>query len=503
MSKPGAEAGAVSDQGGMPTSVDVLIVGAGVAGLTAAIRMEDAVRSGAIQSYFIADAADQVGGVIRTVEEDGYLLESGPDMFFAEKPEVTEMAGRLGLGRELIHTNPKMRRSFLAVKGRLRPMPPGFFLTAPSQLRPFFMSGIIGPLAKLRMVLEPFIPAKKTTEDESVASFVRRRFGRSALKRIAQPMIGGIYAGDPEKLSARWAMPKFVEWERRCGSVVWGLKTKGSDTAAGPGTAGPRYSLFQSFRKGMAVLPRAMAAAIPQERLQLGTEVTQLKRVEGGWSARIGGHEMRCRTLILAVPAAAAAKLLRAEAPRVAELLDKLRYESCAIVQTAWNRSDIGHPLDGLGFVVPAEDGLPIMAGSFSSIKFEGRAPEGKVMIRFFAGGAFGQKLLALPEQELWPAIKPHAYKLLGIKPETEPIFTKVLYYRESMPQYEVGHDDWAASLKAACAAYPGLNVCGAMMQGVGIPDAIRDGAHAADFVLEQLKGRSTDLKTTSQERLL
>jgi len=486
MNRPAADP--VSVPAPASVSVDVLIVGAGVAGLAAAMRMEDAMRSGTIGSYLLTEASGQPGGVVRTVEENGYLLESGPDMFFSEKPEVIELAGRLGLGRELILTNPATRRSFIAVNGRLKPLPAGFFITAPSRLRPFLWSGIIGPAGKFRMALEPFVPAKKTVEDESVASFVRRRFGAQALARIAQPMVGGIYAGDPEKLSARWAMPKFVEWERRCGSVVWGLRTKGADPAASPATAGPRYTMFQSFRKGMGVLPRAMAASLGAGRLRLNTAVTSVRRIEGGWAAETSAGEVRCRTLILAVPAAVASRLLRPEAPVPAELLGRIRSESCAIVQAAWNRSDIGHKLDGMGFVVPAADGQPLMAGSFSSVKFEGRAPAGKVLFRFFVGGAFGRRWFDLAENELWPAIRPQVRQLLKV--QTEPEFVRVVYYREAMPQYEVGHDAWVDATRRACAALPGLKVCGAMMQGVGIPDAVRDGAQAAEAAIEELKER-------------
>lgn len=484
MSKPAADAP-------LPDRVDVLVVGAGVAGLAAALRLEDAARSGRIGSFLTLEASDRPGGVIRTVEQDGYLFENGPDMFFSEKPEVIELAGRLGLGRDLILTNPDTRRSFVAINGRLEPLPAGFFLTAPSRLRPFLLSGIIGLAGKFRMALEPFVPPKRTAEDESVASFVRRRFGRHALRRIAQPMIGGIYAGDPEKLSARWAMPKFVEWERRSGSVVWGLRTKGADPAASPGTAGPRYTLFQSFRKGMSVLPDAMAEAVTPGRLRFNAPVTRVRRAEGGWTVECRGREVHCRSLILAVPAAPAARLLKPELPALAEILERLRSESCAIVQTIWNRSDIGHALSGMGFVVPAEEGQPIMAGSFSSIKFAGRAPEGKVMIRFFVGGAFGRRWLDLPEDDLWPAIRRQARQLLKIKKEAEPDLVRVVYYRDAMPQYEVGHDAWADSVRKACAAAgTGLRVCGAMMQGVGIPDAVRDGAQAAESVIEEFKDR-------------
>lgn len=472
------------------SSVDVLVIGAGAAGLAAAMRLEDAVRSGQIASYRLVDAAPQPGGLIRTVEQDGYLLENGPDMFFAEKPEVTEIAGRLGLARELIATNPEMRRSFLAAGGRLRPMPEGFFMTAPSRLWPFLLSGIAGPAVKLRMALEPFVPAKKSPEDESVASFVRRRFGAGALRRIAQPMIGGIYAGDPERLSARWAMPKFVEWERRCGSVVRGLKTRGADAALRPGalSAGPRYSLFQSFKRGMGTLTRAMAGSLNAGHVRLGSAVTRLEAVEGGWSAEIGGRALRCRSVVLALPAPAAARLLRPSVPEAADRLGKVRYESCATLQVGWDRARIAHPLNGLGFVAPAEDGLPVMAGSFSSVKFEGRAPESKALLRFFAGGAFGRKWMELSDGELWKAIRPCAAQLLGLTGEPE--FVRVSRHPDSMPQYEVGHDAWAAAVRAAEARITGLRVCGAMMQGVGVPDAIRDGAAAAEAVLEALKDR-------------
>lgn len=480
-----------------PPFVDVVVVGAGVAGLAAALRLEDAVRSGAIRSYWIVDPSAEPGGVIRTTRRDGYLVEAGPDMFFAEKPEVIEMAGRLGLAGELIHTNPHVRRSFIAAKGRLRPLPDGFFLTAPSRLFPFLSSDIIGPVAKLRMALEPFIPSKKTAEDESVADFVRRRFGASALRRIAQPMIGGIYTGDPERLSARWAMPKFVEWERRCGSVTRGLCTKGSDPAAGSGTAGPRYQLFQSFRKGMGSLVQAMTAPIHADRMRMNTSVTHLEQIEGGWSVSLrsegegSGKEclVRCASVILALPAAPAARLLRTAAPDLSGLLGQVRSESCAVVLVGWDRSRVRHPLNGLGFVVPAEEKLPFIAGSFSSVKFEGRAPQGKALFRFFVGGAFGRRWLELPENELWNAIRPGATRLLGL--EGEPDFTQVVYYREAMPQYETGHDAWLEKVGRESARRDGLEICGAMLRGVGISDVIRSGGEAAAAILEKQKDRA------------
>lgn len=471
-----------------PESVDFLVVGAGMAGLTAAMRLEDAIRGGRVRSYLVAEASPEPGGMVRTSHLDGYLIEDGPDMFFAEKPEVTELAGRLGLSHELIETNPDVRRSFIAVNGRLEPLPTGFFLTAPSQLRPFLVSGIIGPIGKLRMAMEPFVKPKRTAEDETVGAFVRRRFGRAALARIAQPMIGGIYAGDPDRLSAKWAMPKFVEWERRCGSVVWGMKRKGSDPALGKRNAGPRYSMFQSFRSGMGTLPRAMAASLGPGRLRLGAPVRELRPIEGGWSADVAGREVRARSVILTLSAQLSARLTRPFAADLADHLSRLRYESCAIIQAGWLRSRVRHRLDGMGFVVPAEDGLPLMAGSFSSVKFEGRASKDKVLFRFFAGGAFGKDWMERSEKELWSAVRSQAGELLGL--EGEPDFTKTLYHHGSMPQYEVGHDSWVERLRAGASRYTGLYLCGMMMDGVGIPDTVRAAGAAADEAVEKFKER-------------
>jgi oxygen-dependent protoporphyrinogen oxidase len=444
----------------------IVIVGGGISGLAAAHRLVELGH----QQVTLLEAAPRLGGTIQTERRDGFLLECGPDSFISEKPEAVALAKRLGLESRLIETNEQHRRSFIVRNGRVRPVPEGFQLLAPSRIWPFLATDIFSLTGKMRMAADLFLPRRSSNgdDDESLASFVRRRLGQEALERMAQPMVGGIYSADPETLSLRATLPRFLDMERDHRSLILAMMRQGS--AQKIGTSGARYSLFLSFDEGMEVLTNALAGVIPNVRLN--TRIDAIHKSNGGWTVTTdAGESLEADAICLAVPAYVAAKLVDNVNQRLASQLSAIKYASTATINFAYRRAAINHPLDGFGLVVPRIEKRSLIACTFSSVKFAGRAPDGHVLLRAFAGGDMGTRI----EADL--------RELLGIN--GKPLFTEVKKWERSMPQYEVGHLDRVTEIENELERMPGLTIAGNAYRGVGIPDCIRSGETAAEKIIE------------------
>lgn len=472
----------------------VAIIGAGIAGLAAAHRLlERGAETGAPLELLIFEAGPRLGGIIKTEERDGFLLEQGPDSFITEKPAAIELARRLGLESHVIQTNETHRRSFIVRGNQLIPVPAGFQLIAPTQFWPFFNSEIMSWSGKARMALDLVLPrlnANGTTE-ESLAQFIRRRLGREALERVAQPMVGGIYTADPEKLSLQATMPRFIELERKHRSLIRALRKEKGASEAQAQTHGPRYSLFASFDRGMQVLVDRLAAKLATTGIALRTRVTSiaLDRTSMQWQVRAEqGPAITVDAVCLAVPAYAAASLLVETDVLLAAGLKQIPYESTATVNLAFRRADIPHPLNGFGFVVPFIEKRSLLACTFSSVKFAGRAPQDSVLLRAFVGGALQPELVELEDAEMLARVRGDLKDLLGIV--SAPLFSTVSRWPQSMPQYEIGHIARVDKITERLAALPGLALAGNAYSGVGIPDCIRGGETAADAVFAALLKR-------------
>jgi oxygen-dependent protoporphyrinogen oxidase len=447
----------------------VVIIGGGISGLAAAHRLSEQ----QVQ-VTILEASHRLGGTIQTEERDGFLLERGPDSFISEKPQAVELAKRLGIESRLVQTNEQFRRSFIVRDGRLRPVPEGFQLLAPSRLWPFITSDIFSVAGKARMAADLLLPRKSTNgvNDESLASFVRRRLGVEALDRMAQPMVGGIYTADPETLSLRATLPRFLEMEREHRSLILAMLRQGRAQKAG--TSGARYSLFLSFDRGMQVLVDALAQQIKAD-IRLNTRAVALKR---GWTVVTSeGEEIKADKICIALPAYHAATLLQGH---LAEKLRQIKYASTATINLAYRRSAITHPLNGFGFVVPFIEKRSLIACTFSSVKFSGRAPEGHVLLRAFAGGALQPDIFALEDMEV--RVEADLRELLGIT--EDPLFVEVAKWKDSMPQYEVGHLERVNEIEKLANDLPGLTLAGNAYRGAGIPDCIRSGQTAAEMLM-------------------
>ena len=465
----------------------IAIIGAGITGLAAAHRLGElaAQRETPVETV-ILERSDRMGGPLKTIRRDGFVMETGADSFLTEKPAAAELAKRLGLTNELIPTRAQFRRTLVVHDGKLVEIPEGFSLLAPTHLEPVMESPLFSEQGKRRIALEPTIPRRTETGDESLASFVTRRLGQEVLERVAQPLAGGIYTADPARLSVAATMPRFLEMEKNAGSVIRGLqaaeKARGSQ---GPGTSGARWSLFLSMRAGMGSLVDAVASRVAGS-LRLRAEVGSISYRDRRWHLVLGdGGRIDADGVVCAAPAFAAARFLRAADTRVAELLGKIAYASAATVNLTFREGDFPSPPRTFGFVVPIVEHRKIIAGSFSSLKFEQRAPSGSILTRAFVGGVLQNEMMALPDEEIVKAVRDEFRALLGVT--AVPGIVAVQRWPDSMPQYEVGHLDRVAEIERGVAHLPRLVLAGAAYRGVGIPDCIRSGEEAAQTIFAEL----------------
>ena len=455
----------------------IVVIGGGISGLAAAHRLVELSPSSKIT---LLEASPRLGGTIQTDRREGFLLERGPDSFISEKPEALALAKRLGLESRLVETNSEYRRSFIVRNGRLRAVPEGFQLMAPSRIGPFLTTDIFSLLGKARMAADLILPRRTTngTGDESLASFVRRRLGREALERMAQPMVGGIYTADPETLSLRATLPRFLDMERDHRSLILAMLR----SAQKSGTSGARYSLFLSFDRGMEALVQGLVGALERQDVRLNAGVVAIER-HSRWRIKTRLAEaIEADAICLAVPAYVAAGLVAGVNPDLATRLSQIKYASTATINLAYRRDAVRHPLDGFGFVVPFIERRSLIACTFSNVKFPGRAPENHVLLRAFVGGALQPEMFALDESEMLTRVENDLRELLGIT--GKPIFAEVAKWERSMPQYEVGHLDRVQAIETELARIPNLWLAGNAYRGAGIPDCIRSGETAAEKLL-------------------
>jgi len=459
--------------------VKLVVIGGGIAGLAAAHRAVELARDRRLPlDLTLLEARDRLGGTIASERVDGFLVEAGPDSFLSEKPWALALCRRLGVEDRLVRTDDRFRKVFVWHRGRLYPLPDGFQLLAPTALLPFATSSLFSLPGKLRMALDLVLP-RGGGDDESLGAFVRRRLGAEALDRVAQPLVAGIYTADPDDLSLTATMPRFVELERAERSIILGLR-RALRRAPQPGTSGARWSLFVTFAGGMEELIGTLAARLPPGAAMLEQRARGLERVGARWRvATYEGAGFEADRVIVATEAHAAARLARYLDPALATLLEEIPYASAATVSLGYRRADVPHPLDGFGFVVPRREGRALLAGTFSSVKYPGRAPDGHVLIRGFLGGMLNAEVLAEDDVTLAARARVELREALGIT--AEPVLTRLHRWPASMPQYHVGHLARVETIERAVAALPGLALAGAAYRGVGIADCVRAGEAAAE----------------------
>ena len=471
--------------------VDLAVVGGGVAGLAAALEAVQG-QAGRPSPWRVAllEASPQVGGKVLTVWEQGYLLEGGPDSFVTSKPGVLEMARRLGLEAELLPQGSS--GSFIWSRGRLHPLPPGLLNLVPTRLLPVVTSRLFSWRGKLRIALDAVIPPRWGEADESLEAFVVRRLGREALERLAEPLVAGIHAGDPATMSVRASFPRFVELEQAYGGLVRAAfvlrrQNRRRRRPRPEGEPGPRRTFFMSFRGGLGQLVQAMADTLPPGTVRVGTRVERVDREADGYRLLLaGGDSLTARGVILATPAAEAARLLRPLDPAAADLVASVPQVSTATITLAFRRDAFPRPLQGSGFLVPAVEGRKIMGATYLSRKWPRPQPEEDVeLIRCFVGGVQQPRLVEADDEDLVAAAREELRAMLGVT--APPLFARVFRWPQGMHQYTVGHLERMDRLEAALGRLPRLALAGAPYRGVGLPACIESGLQAARQVLAEL----------------
>ena len=453
-------------------TVDVVVVGAGIAGLASAYELS---RRGA--SFVVLDAAPRPGGVILSEQIDGFTIDAGPDALLIQKPAAITLCHEIGLGDQLIVTKPP-RVAYIVRAGRLHPLPEASVLGIPTRAGPFLRSQLFSWRGKVRMAAELLVPPRQDEEDESIGSFITRRFGREATEYLADPLLAGIHAGDVDRLSLKSLFPRFREAERRHGSLLRAFRQtrrvdghRGSLEARSPKQAG---GAFQSLRGGLSDLVCGLVRSLGPSAVRTNTSVTSIDG-RGPFSVRTAcGDTWTSRAVVLAVPAFVAGALLHERDNNLSRLCGATPYTSVATVAFAFTREAVSHPLNGSGFVVPRTERMGIFGGSWLSSKWPGRAPEGRVLVRTFVGGARDPSALERTDEELVTRSLADLHPLLGIA--HDPLFARVYRWERANAQHEVGHGERMQEIDLTLSRHPGLFVTGSGFRGVGIPDCVADG---------------------------
>ncbi len=466
----------------------VAIIGGGLSGLATAVELR---RIDPTLGVTLYESRDRLGGVIHTERSGELLIDHGADMFATEPSAAIDLCRDLGVADRLIEPKVAGRGAMIVRRGRLVPVPDGFVLMRATKLWPILTTPLLSVWGKLRLLAEPLIPSRQHDGDESVGSFVRRRLGREVLDRIVAPLVAGIYTADVERLSMQATMRPLYEMESRYGSLTKATlarRLSGEDHVERT-SSGARYGRFRAFRGGMIELIRTLAGALPEGSVKTGQPVTSLRPGGEGWVVvSAAGTPETFDHVVVATPAAAAASLIRPTAPAAAGELETIESASTAIVVLAVPRSGIGRGPNTFGFVVPPGENRRILAASFTSEKFDGRAPPDQVIIRVFIGGVLQPTLLSLTDDQLIAVAREELADLIGLS--GQPRLSRVVRWDRAMPQYQVGHLEKVRRIRQEIDAIPGLSLTGNALEGVGIAAVVAAAKRvAAQIVVQEPAG--------------
>ena len=482
----------------------VVIVGGGISGLATAFSLlEQAAQVGLSLRCTVLESGSSWGGKIVTHRVGDIVTEAGPDSFLSQKQAGLDLCTKLGLTDQLINTNETAKKASVLHNGRLHDLPEGLLSFVPKQLGPFFRSGLLTWMGLARMGLEVAVPPGPTSGDESLAGFLRRRFGRQAYERVLEPLMSGIYAGDAEQMSLRATFPRFFELEQQYGSVVRGMMAA-KKAAAPVSPGGPRRTMFVSLKHGLGDIVTALTSRLTQQgvELRLGCQVEALRvrsHELGRWTYDLilqDRSAFSADALVLATPAFVTAELLRPLSPIAGGLLELIPYTSTATIAMTFPAHAVAGLANGFGFIVPRIEGRDLIAATWTSLKWPHRAPSDQLLVRCYVGGVGREEILKQDDEQLTSTVRSELKALCGIN--AQPMYTEVNRWWKGMPQYTIGHLDRLSQLDAALSRYPGLVLTGAGYRGVGIPDCIRDGAIAAERVIQDLVAETSSVRRSA-----
>ena len=479
----------------------IIIIGGGVAGLGAAYKVTRAASEGHEVEFTLLEKDRRLGGKIQTeivrdpIDESQFIVDGGPDCFLTEKPACHRIAKLTGIFDDELPTDDSRRRTWILSRGKLHQMPDGVMMFAPTKFVPFATTGLFSWAGKIRMAMDLFIPPKKVapgeTNDETLESFVVRRMGRECLDRLAEPLVGGVHASDPRFMSLAATFPRLLEMEQNYGSLLKAFvavrrKVEEMRRKYPPKPGQKPRTFFTSFVNGMQQLTDRMADAAGRERIYTGVFVRSLHPIgNSAWSAQLSnGSSIEGDAVIIATESWAAEPLVRPLDQTTADALANIPTSSSATVSIAFKESEVGFDLNAFGVLCPLVEGRALMAATYSSTKWPGRAPVGKVLLRGFVGGPHNQEILKRSDEELVQTVLAEFHDILGLNPFVKPLFSRIFRWHLGMPQYTLGHLDRVAMIENRSAQLSGLALAGGSYRGVGVPNCIESGERAVSKIL-------------------
>ncbi len=462
----------------------IIIVGAGISGLcTAHYLVRNLSAAGREAKILIFEAEEVPGGKMRTIREDGFNMEWGPNGFLTNKPYSLELVKDIGIEDRLARSSDLARKRFIRSGGRLHRLP--------ETPQAFFSSNLLSLRGRLRIMWEPFAAGPPAGVDESLGDFARRRLGSEALEKLLDPMVTGIYAGDPDRMSLRSCFPVIHDLERKYGGLVKGMlslrrerKRQGikREMSAGPG------GVLMSFDSGAQALVDVLAERL-SEGLHTGVSVEEVRERDGKLLLSITEKGLRGEidtdVLVLAVPAFAAASVLAPLDPRLTEALSSIPYSPISVVALGYDKATLGNPLDGFGFLIPRGEKRKILGALWDSSVFPNRAPEGKALIRAMVGGVRNPALAALPTDEIVGLTRSELAVTMGIT--AEPVLSRAFFHEKGIPQYLVGHGKLLDRIDARLAAHPGIHLNSNAYRGIALNDCVLQSRLTAERIARGL----------------
>lgn len=452
-----------------PNNSPSIIIGGGISGMSAAYYLHK--RN---QPSILIDNGPRLGGVIQTREVEGCTLEGGPDSFLAAKPEAMALIGELGMEGEVIGSNDHQRSTWILKNGRMIPLPDGLMMMVPTRIWPTVTSSLLSWSTKFRMGLELLRKPNPGAPDRSVGEFVEDHYGREAVDYLAEPLLSGVYGGDPYQLSVQCVLPRFADMEAKYGSL-----TKGTLASLAKAPKREGSTLFKTLKGGLGSLTAAMEKAFAGSVRHINAQAQSICRDGDEYLVTVNGETLRTRHLVIATPAWAAANLLTGLDPALAAMLHRIPYSSSMTVGVIYDRAAVAQKFNSFGFLVPHKERRNLVACTFVDQKFNHRVPENRLLLRCFLGGAGNEAVLDWSDTDIRRAVLADLEALLGLK--ATPLAVVISRWPKSMAQYGIGHQQNLQEIKERLSAYPQLFLAGNGFNGIGIPDCIRTGKDAAD----------------------
>ena len=469
----------------------VVIIGGGISGLsTAFFVMEEARKNQLHVKCTVVERDARWGGKILTNNTQEYLIEGGPDSFLTSKPWAMELCRTLGLEGQLIPTNAENNRTFSLCRGVLRELPQGLLAFRPQRVDRLVSGGLLSWRGLLRMGAERFWPKSFSSDlDESLGSFFRRRFGVEAFDYLIEPLVAGIYAGDADEMSIEATFPRFRELEQQYGSVIKGMRAVQAKAGVASKSPGSPSSLFMTLRNGLGELIQTLIQRLTDQGVQLMTGSGCREVQVPGQNKEAFQITLENRTLltadavVLATPTFQTAQMIRTFQPEAARVLDEISYTSTATISMAYQTEDVVGHIRGFGFVVPRKEQRPLLAGTWTSLKWPYRSQKEVTLVRCYVGGRGREDVLEKNDAQLVELVRQELQTIVGIT--SPPKYTEVHRWVQGMPQYVMGHQARVAKIRHLLLPWPKLHISGAGLYGIGIPDCIREGRRVADSVMQ------------------